>query len=95
MQGAFAQAGNLIVQIGQIQNRVALLVDGFALLIGHIVVFQQLFAGIKMVALHLALGALDAACDHRRFNRLAFRHIQPVHKALDQIARKNAHQRVF
>ena len=91
---AFPQRGDLTVQILRIQNVVALLIDHLALIVRHIVVFQQLFANVEVARLHLALSALDAAGHNARLNRFTFRHLQAIHDGAHPISRKNAHQRV-
>ncbi len=90
-----AQTTNLGVDVGGVQNVVALLVDDLALIVGDVVVFQQLLANVEVVRFHLALGGFDAARDHARFNRFALGHLEAIHDGLDPLARKNAQQRVF
>ena len=91
---AFTQGRHLGVQIIGIQNRVALLVNHFALVVGDVVVFQQLLAHVEIACLHLALRALDAARDHAGFNGFTLGHVQALHDGLDALAREDAHQRV-
>ena len=91
---AFTQRRHLGIQIDGIQDRVALLINHFALVVGDVVVLQQLLAHVEIACLHLALRALDAASDHARLNRFALGHVQALHDGLDAIAREDAHQRV-
>ena len=93
-EAAFAQAGDLRAEVLGVQDVIALLIDHLALVVGDIVVLEQLLAHIKIARLHLALGAFNAAGDDTRLNGLALGHFQAVHDGLDPIARKNAHQRI-
>ena len=90
----FTQSCDLAVQLLGVQNVIALLVDHLALVVRHVVVFEQLFADIEIARLHFALGAFDAARDDARFDGLAFRHLQAVHDGAHAITGKNAHERV-
>ena len=93
-EATLAQAGNLRSQVLRVQDVIALLVNHFALVIGHIVVFQQLLADVEIARLDFALGGLDAARDHACLDGFTFRHLQTVHDGFDPLARKNAHQRI-
>ncbi len=93
-EAAFAQCGDLGGQVLRVEDVVALLVNHLALVVGHIVVFQQLLAHVKVARLNLALGAFDAAGDNAGFNGFAIGHFQAVHDRLDPVAGKDAHQRI-
>ena len=93
-EAAFTQRRDLGVHVLRIQNVVALLVNHLALVIGHVVVFQQLLADVEVPGFHLTLGAFDAARDDARFDGLALGHLQTVHDGAHAVARKNAHQRI-
>ena len=82
------------IEVACVQNRVALLVNHLALVVGYVVVLQQLLAHVKVARLHLALGAFDAAGHDAGFNRFALGHFEPVHDGLDAVASKNPHQRI-
>ena len=90
----FAQGRNLAGQVGRIQDAVALLVDYLTLVVGYVVILQQLLAHVEVARFHLALRALDAAGHDAGLNRLAIRHLQPVHDRLHPVAGKDAHQGV-
>ena len=94
-EAAFAQAGNLGCQVLRVQDVIALLVNHFALVVGHIVVFQQLLANIEIARLYFALGALNTSCDHACLDGFAFGHLQAVHDGFDTLTGKNAHQRII
>ena len=91
---ALAEGGDLLAQVGGVQDFVALLVDHLALVVGHVVVLEQLLADVEVACLDLALRALDAARDDARFDRLALGHLQPVHDGAHAVAREDAHQRI-
>ena len=93
-EAAVAQRIDLPAQAVSVQDIVALLVDHLALVVGHIVVFQQLLANIEVARLNLALSALNAAGHDARFNGLALGHLQAVHDGAHAIARKDAHERI-
>ena len=87
-----SQSRNLGVHFGGIQNVVALLVDDLALVIGHVVVFKQLFARVKVARLYFALRTFNAACHHAGLNGFAFGHFEAVHDGAHAVTRKNAHE---
>ena len=60
-KAAFSQRCNLPRQAGGIHDVIALLVDHFALVVGHVIVFKQLFARVKVARLDLTLRRLNAA----------------------------------
>ena len=94
LEAPFTQGCDLGRQVLRIQNCIALLVDDLALVVGNVIVFQQLLAHIKIACFDLALRALNAPGHDAGFNGLTFRHFQPIHDRLDTITRKDAHQRV-
>ena len=95
LEAALAQALYLRRQIRGVENLVALLVNHLALVVGDVVVFEQLLAHVKVACFDLALGALDTARDHARLDGLAFGHLELVHDGAHAVTRKNAHQRII
>ena len=91
-KAALTQSLNLGIQFGRVQNVIALLINHLALIVGHIVVLEQLLAHIEVARFYFALGAFNAARDHARFNGFTFRHLEAVHDGPYAIARKNAHE---
>src|SRR5690606_7494637 len=77
------------------KNLVALGVDHLALLVGDVVVFQQLLADVEVAAFDLALGLLDGIGDHAVLDRLALLHAQRLHEVLHPIGGEDAHEVVF
>ena len=72
-----------------------MLVDHFTLIVGDVVVFQQLFADIEVARLHFALSIFDRACHPAMLDGLAFRHFQTLHDRGDAVAGENFQQRIF
>ena len=78
-----------------VHDVIALLVNHLALVIGDVVVLQQLLAYIKVAGLDLALCRLNAARNDTRFNGLTVRHFQTLHDGLDAVTREDSHQRII
>ena len=78
-----------------LEQLVALLVDHLALVVGDVVVFEQLLADVEVARLDLALRVLDRARDHAVLDRLAFGHLQPLHDRADALAGEDAQQRIL
>ena len=93
-EAAFPQRGNLARQVVGVHDVIALLVDHLALVVGNVVVLQQLLAHIKVAGFHLPLGRFDTAGHDSRFDGFAIGHFEPLHDGLDAIACENTHQRV-
>ena len=70
-------------------------IDGFALLVHHVVVLQQVFAGIEVLRLHRLLRALDALGDHARLDGHVFFHAQLLQQRAHPLLGEDAHQVVF
>ena len=73
----------------------AVAVDALALLVHHLVVFEQVLADVEVAFFDLLLGAFDAAADHAAFDRLAFLHAQAGEHVRHPLAGEDAHQVVF
>ena len=78
-----------------LEQLVALLVDHLALVVGDVVVLEQLLADVEVARLDLALRVLDRARDPRMLDRLALGHLQALHDRRDAVAGEDAQQRVF
>ena len=61
-----------VVDLLGFHQLVALRVDHAALVVGHVVVVQQMLTHVEVVRFHLALGVLDGAVQHPRLDRLVF-----------------------
>ena len=69
----------------------ALLVDDRALLVHHIIVFQQAFADTEVVLFFLLLGAFDAVVYHLGLDHLAILEAELVHNAGNAIVGEETH----
>ena len=76
------------------QQFIALLVDHLALVVGHIIIFQQLLADIEVARFNFTLRRLQRTRDERMLDRLAFRHLQLVHDGAQALTGKDAQQLV-
>ena len=75
-EDAFAHGRDGFGNVVGFQQFVALLVDHLALVVGDVVVFEQLLADVEVARLDLALRRFDRARHQRMLDRLAFRHLQ-------------------
>ena len=94
-EAAFTQGGDLGAEVLRIKNCVALLVDDFALVVGDVVVLQQLLAHVEVAGFDFALGAFDAAGDDAGFDGFTVGHFEAVHDGFDAVAGEDAHERVI
>ena len=70
-------------------------VDHLPLLVHDVVVFQEVFADIEVVAFHPLLGLFDGIGNQAVLDGLAFAHAQAAHEALDAVGAEDAQQVVF
>jgi hypothetical protein len=77
------------------QGVAAFFVNGFALDVHHVVVFEQAFADAEVVFLHFFLCAFDGFGHHRVLDHVAFFVAHFVHQAGDAVALEQAHEVVF
>ena len=83
---AGAQVRDARRDVFRLEQFVAQRVDGLALVVGDIVVLEQLLAHVEVPRLDLALRALYRAGHHRMFDGLAFGHLEHHHDAVDAVA---------
>ena len=93
-------AGNVILEdqfllLDAMQQLPAQSVDGMALLVHHVVVFEDVFAGLEVLRLDRLLRDLDASRDQLRLDRDAFFHPQPLQQVRHPLLGEDAHQVVF
>ncbi len=81
--GAFEQECFLFVTF---EERPAQRIDCLALLVHHIVVLKQMFAGFEVLRFDGFLGVLNAPADKARFDRHAFGHSQAEHEGFHTLA---------
>ena len=70
-------------------------VDGLALLVVDVVVFQQVFARLEILRFDRFLRLGDALGDEARFDRHVLFHAQPQHQVLHALAAEDAQQVVL
>jgi hypothetical protein len=95
VQDAFAHRRDGFRDIVALEQLVALRVDDLALIVGDVVVFEQLLADVEVARLDLALRRFQRTRDERMLDRLALGHLQALHDRLQAITGKNAQQRII
>ena len=66
-----------------------------ALLVHHVVIFEQMFADGEVLPFDLLLSTLDGVRDHLVLDGNTLLHAEPLHQTADAIAPENTHQVVF
>ena len=94
-QNAVDDFDNAFLLVLAFEQRAAHAVDGLALLVHHVVVFEDVFAGGEILRFDGLLRGRDALGDHLAFDRHVFFHAQPQHQVLHALAAENAHQVVL
>ena len=84
-----------LADVARLEQLVALLVDDLALVVRDVVVLEQLLADVEVPRLDAVLGLRDRAVDDRMLDRLAFRHLEPLHDAAEALAAEDAQQRIL
>src|SRR5215471_13269267 len=92
---ALTQRLCLVRHVLRLEYRVPQLVDLAALVVGDVVVFEQLLADVEVVSLDLALRAFDRACHQAVLDRLAFGHAQALHDGVDPLAGEDPQKRIL
>ena len=83
------------MQLPPLRMSLAVAVNPLALLVHHLVVFEQVLADVEVALFDFLLGPFDAAADHAAFDRLALLHAQAGEHVLDPFAGEDPHQVVF
>ena len=86
---------NGVGDIIQLHQPIALLVDHLSLFIRDVVIFQQLFSGIKVSAFHLFLRIFYCTGYPTVLDRLTLFHTQLLHQTGYTLGAKNTHQIIF
>lgn len=89
------QALNVVGNVVGGQDLVSLIIDNATLVVGHIIVFQQLLSHVEVATFHLALSTLDGIADHLVLDGLALLETQNAHHFLDTLGAKQTHQVIF
>ena len=93
-ENTVTQGSHQLRRIGQFQQLVTLLVNDLALVIGDIVIFQQLLAHVEVAAFDFPLRRFNRTCHDTGFDRFAFRHLQAFHNRTHLVTGKNTQQRI-
>ena len=83
---------DLLLQVLALQDAAALAVDDLALPVEHLVVLQDVLAGLEVLLLDLGLGGGDRAGDHLVLDRHVVRDVRHRHHALDHLRLEQPHQ---
>ena len=85
----FDHAENIFGHVGGFQHRLPMLVDHLPLFVHDIVIFQQMFADLEIVAFNLLLGIFNRLGDHAVFDGHPFFHPQFQHQIRHPLGSKN------
>ena len=80
-----ADSGNGLLNPVIREQFVTLTINNLTLIVGDIVILQQLLANIEVAPLDLALRLLNGVGDHAMLNGFTALHTQCLHKALDPL----------
>ena len=95
LKHVFADAVDGFADVRHVQQFVTLGVNRPALVVGHIIIFQQLLTNIEVTALNFTLRVGDSLGDPRVLNGFAGFHPQFTHHAGNAIGGEDTHQGVF
>ena len=84
-----------VTDLIRLHQFVTLRVNHAALIIGHIIVVEQVLTYIEVMRFDLALGVLDCAVQHARLDCLVLLHPEFLHQHRHPVGSKNAHQVIF
>ena len=91
----FDHVEHISLEVGAAQDLPAFAVNDFTLVIHHIVIFNQVFTNIKMIALNPDLRLLNCFIDDGIFDRDIFAHTGPFHKFTNTVTAETPHNIVF
>ena len=94
-QNAFDDFVDACLLIVSLDQAAAHSVHRLALLVHHVVVFQDVFAGGEVLRFHGLLRGRDALGDHLALDRHVFFHAEAQHQVLHALAAEDAHQIVL
>ena len=95
VNGLVAHHGDGVVNAFGFHKFQTLLKHHFALVIHHIIIFQNVFANIEIARLNFLLRALQRFIDPRMHNRLAVFQAQTLQHAVHAVRAENTHQVIF
>src|SRR5262245_3666015 len=91
----FGDAEDVIALVFSFERGAANVVNRFALLVHHVVVFEQVFAGVEVLRFDGFLRVFDATGNETGLDGHAFGHAKTVHESFDAFAAEDAHEVVF
>ncbi len=74
---------------------VALLIHDPALVVGDVIVIQQMLSHIEVVRFDFTLGVFDGPVQHAGLDRFIFFHAKALHHGGHAVRGKNSHQAIF
>src|SRR5436305_10584376 len=88
-------AHHVLAPLAPFEDVAATLVDRLALLVHHVVVFEEVLADLEVPPLDLGLGALDRLAHHAVLDRFALFHAEAAHDPLDAVGAEDPHEVVL
>ena len=85
----------LTFQVLTSQESPALLIDDFTLFVNYVIIFQQMFSDVEVMALDSPLGIFDSPGDEPGLYGFSLLHAQPVHYLLYALCAENAQEVIF
>ncbi len=85
----------VVGDVVRVHDLAALLVDDLALVVHHVVVFEQVLADLEVARLDLLLRLLQRLVDPGMDDRLAFLEAEPLQHAVHPLGPEDPHQVVF
>ena len=82
---------NVGLEVGAVQDFPAFRINKLAVLVDDVVILDQVFAHVKVEALHPDLGTLNGAVHQLVLNGHAFVHSHPVHNAFNALTAEAPH----
>ena len=86
---------DLVVDVFTLEDAAALGVDHLALTVQHVVVLQDVLAGLEVLRLDLTLSALDGVGDHLRLDGHVVRNVEAGQEGVDDVALEQPHEVVL
>ena len=94
-QGGEVVLGDELLLVDALHELAAETIDGFALLVHDVVVFEDVLAGFEVLAFDGLLRGFDAAGDHAGLDGDALFHAEALEQGGDPLAGEDAHEVVF
>ncbi len=77
------------------EQLITLTVNYLALVISHIIVFEQLLSNVEVSPFNLPLGFFDSIGNHAVLDSFAPLHAKRLHEAFDPVRGEDTHQIIF